>query len=357
MRSYNNIFESIASPEALFRAWDEFKRGKRAKKDVLAFEKNLEPNVFELHRDLTSKRYRHGPYTDFYITDPKLRHIHKAVVRDRILHHAIFAALNPLFEPTFIANSFSCRVDKGTHGGVEALAKMLRKVGKNSTLSCYVLKCDIRKFFDSIDQEILLGILRKRITDQGARWLLDNVISSYAAGLPREREREREEKIRQQGLPIGNLTSQLFANVYMNEFDQFVKHELRVKHYARYTDDFVIVGTDPDALMALLPSIRGFLRERLRLDLHPDKVEIRRYSKGVDFLGYVAFPHFRLLRKKTEKRMWRKLEHVIAQYKGGAADEERARAALNSYLGILSHADAYRLGERLKNNFWIRMNG
>jgi RNA-directed DNA polymerase len=140
----------------------------------------------------------------------------------------------------------------------------------------------------------------------------------------------------------------------MNEFDQFVKHTLRIKRYVRYTDDFTIVGNDPVALNALLPSIADFLRERLRLKLHPSKVEIRRYSKGVDFLGYVSFPKFRLLRKKTEKRMWRELRHVIAEYKRGTVTKERAEASLNSYLGILSHADAYRLSERVRNDFWMR---
>lgn len=193
MKTYDNVFEKIISPEALFYAWDEFKRGKRMKEDVLAFEKELESNIFGLHRDLKTKHYRHGPYSDFFIQDPKLRHIYKASVRDRVLHHAIFAALNPIFEPTYIAHSFSCRVGKGTHRGVEVLAQMLRTVSKNGTQPCYALKCDIRKFFDSIDYDILLGILEKRVFDHDTRWLMREVIGSYmAAGLKRERERERK---------------------------------------------------------------------------------------------------------------------------------------------------------------------
>jgi len=189
MKIYEHIFEKIISPEALFRAWDEFKRGKRMKEDVLAFEKELESNIFNLHRDLKTKRYRHGPYTDFYIQDPKLRHIYKANVRDRVLHHAMFAALNPIFEPTYIAHSFSCRIGKGNHKGVEVLAHMLRAVSRNGTQPCYALKCDIRKFFDSIDHDILLGILEKRIVDQETRWLMREIIESYEATGLRERER------------------------------------------------------------------------------------------------------------------------------------------------------------------------
>ena len=357
MKTYEHVFEKIASPEELFRAWDEFKRGKRMKEDVLTFERELESNIFCLHRDLISKRYKHGPYDDFFIQDPKLRHIYKASVRDRMLHHAMFAALNPIFEPTYIPNSFSCRVGKGTHKGVETLAQMLRAVSKNGTHPCYALKCDIRKFFDSIDHNILVGLLEKRIVDPDVCWLMREIIESYEAdNLVPTRLGGGEKNSSRKGLPIGNLTSQLFANVYMNECDQFVKHVLRIKHYVRYTDDFLIVDNDPTKLEQLLAPIQDFLRKRLRLELHPDKVEIRRYSKGVDFLGYVSFPHFRLLRKKTEKRMFRKLDHIVTDHKRDAVTKGRAEASLNSYMGMLSHADAHRLGEKLKNDFWIKIN-
>jgi RNA-directed DNA polymerase len=142
----------------------------------------------------------------------------------------------------------------------------------------------------------------------------------------------------------------------MNEFDQFVKHELKIKHYARYTDDFVIVSTDPKELANLLPCISDFLREYLKLELHPNKVEIRRYSQGIDFLGYIEFPHFRLMRKKSKKRMFRKITHATTKYKLGTFDKNRVEATLHSYLGILTHADAYRLGEKLKNDFWMQMS-
>ncbi len=359
MKIYEHVFDKIASPETLFRAWDEFKRGKRMKGDVLVFEKELERNIFDLYRDLKNKRYRHGQYADFYIQDPKLRHIYKASVRDRVLHHAMFAALNPIFEPTYIPYSFSCRLGKGTHKGVEVLGWILRAVSQNGTQPCYALKCDVRKFFDSIDHDILLSILEKRIIDPDTRWLIREIIESYEAAGYRERERERERESKnapRKGLPIGNLTSQLFANIYMNEFDQFMKHDLHIKHYVRYTDDFLIIGNDLTKLDILLQPIQNFLRDRLNLELHPDKVEMRRYSKGVDFLGYVAFPYFRLLRKKTEKRMRRKLGDIISGYKRDLVTKERAEASFNSYLGMLSHADAYRLSEKLKNDFWIKIH-
>ncbi len=168
MKIYRNIFDQIISPENFFLAWDAFKNGKRNKSDVGQFEWRLEELIFKLHRNLRNKTYKHGHYKSFYIRDLKQRHIHKASVRDRILHHAIFNILNPIFEETFISTSFSCRVGKGTHKGVDALEAMLRKVSKNNNRSCFALKCDIQKFFDSVDHQVLLAILEKRIKDENA---------------------------------------------------------------------------------------------------------------------------------------------------------------------------------------------
>ena len=194
MKKSLNLFNNICSAENLFSAWDEFKIGKTKKLDVLEFEKNLEQNIFKLNRDLLNQTYKHGPYEGFFISDPKRRHIHKATVRDRVLHHAVFRALNPIFELTFISNSFSCRIGKGTHNGVEAVAKMLRKESCNDRKNCYALKCDIQKFFDSVDHQILFKILKNKIRDEKILFLLKNIISSYSENseLTRERERERE---------------------------------------------------------------------------------------------------------------------------------------------------------------------
>ncbi len=191
MKTYQNIFELIISPENLFAAWDIFKSDKQKKSDVMKFEGDLEKHLFQLHRQLRDRKYRHGPYWGFYITDPKVRHIHKATVRDRILHHALFRVLYPIFESTFIATSFSCRVGKGTHRGVRYLAGAIRAVSKNYTKPCFVLKCDVRKFFDSIDHATLLEIMAKRIHDERTLNLLEVVVESYSAiAFTRERERE-----------------------------------------------------------------------------------------------------------------------------------------------------------------------
>ena len=346
-RVYHALFEAIASPERLFAAFEEFRKGKGKRPDVQEFEAHLEEHIFALHRDLMSGAYRHGPYSVFTICDPKQRPIHKATVRDRVLHHAVFAALNTVFEPTFIAHSFSCRKGKGTHRGVNTLETILRQTSRNGTRTCFALKCDVRRFFASVDHDVLLGILSRRINDHRVLRLLQCIIASFPSN---------DGVVAVRGIPIGNLTSQLFANVYMNEFDQFVKHELRIKQYIRYTDDFIVVSDDKNLLQDLLLPIREFLHQKLSLELHPHKVTVRKYSQGIDFLGYVLRPHHRVLRTITKRRMFRKLHEKVLACAKGSKTEESCEHSLQSYLGVLSHADSYRLSQELKNRYWMWMN-
>ncbi len=321
MKVYRNLYSQIISLDNLFLAWTEFKHGKQAKADVMKFDFDLEANIFGLHNDLVSGNYRHGRYHRFYITYPKQRLIHKASVRDRVLHHSVFNTLNPIFEETFIADSYSCRIGKGTHRGVKKLALMLRQVSKNNTQACFALKCDVAKFFACVDHIVLLDILGRRIKDEQTVALLRQIIRGF-----------RGSKGASKGLPIGNLTSQLFANVYMNEFDQFVKHQLKVKYYLRYTDDFIIAANRKEELKELLPALQEFLACVLKLVLHPQKVTISKYISGVDFLGYVIFPHHIRLRTKTKRRVMKRV----------------CERNLSSYLGVCSHANAYGLHKKIK---------
>ena len=345
MKTYNNVFNQIISPENLFLAWDAFKGDKRNKPDVLRFEWNLEEHIFKLHRDLKNKTYKHGPYKGFYVRDPKQRHIHKASVRDRVLHHAVSSVINPIFEPTFIPTSFSCRVGYGTHKGVEILEKIVRKIHRNGTNPCFILKCDIQKFFNTVDHIILLSILEKRIKDNNAMWLLKEIIESFSSSY--------STLFKGKGVPIGNLTSQLFANICMNEFDQFIKHEMKVKCYVRYTDDFAVVSSDRQYLEQIIPNITHFLNHKLKLKLHPKKIVIRKLRQGVDFLGYIIFPKHRLIRSKTKRRMFTKMRHRIEEYKLGQISRLTLEQSLQSYLGVLSHATAHTLSDKLKNQFWF----
>jgi len=348
MRIYTNLFNNLIAPENLFSAWEEFRRDKKKKADVLIFEKNLEQEIFALHRELESHTYCHSGYTGFYISDPKRRHIHKANVRDRVLHHAIMGTLYPLYEKTFINNSFSCRIGKGTHKGVHALRSMLYKASKNNTRNVYILKCDIEKFFDSINHEVLISILNLKIKDPDLMNLLKEVIESFSSG--------RSTLFDRCGVPIGNLTSQLFANVYLNVFDQFIKNEMKIKHYARYTDDFVIVSEDKDYLVNLIPKINYFLEDKLKLRIHPNKISITRFNKRIDYLGYVLFPYFTLIRKRTKKRVLRKINEKVLLYKKSEISKEQLDSTLMSYLGILSHADAHRFSQKLKNDYFFNVN-
>lgn len=298
------------------------------------FEFNLEDNLFKLHQELVSQTYRNDPYDSFYITDPKLRHIHKATVRDRVVHQAIFRVLYPLYERGFIPDSFSCRLGKGTHRGVARLDTYLRRVSRNLKLPTYVLKCDVRKFFATIDHKVLLDLIAHKSHDLSTTWLIRQVVESFEAAPGK-------------GIPLGNVTSQLFSNIYLNELDQFVKHKLKVCHYLRYCDDFVIVSEDREYLESLVPVLAKFLADKLKLQLHEKKIVLRKYAQGVDFLGYVVLPHYRVLRTKTRRRMMRKLLYKVGDLNQGGISAVSLNQSLQSYLGVLKHGCGFGLRQRL----------
>ena len=316
------FYKDIISLPNLFTAWEEFLKGKRKRKDVINFSENLSDNIYELHLSLKNRSYTHGPYTAFNISDPKPRNIHKASVRDRLLHHAVYRILYPYFDKKFIHDSYSCRLNKGTHKAINQFRNYSRKVSKNNTKQCWILKCDFKKFFASIDHETLRLIVAEH-SDEDTKWLLGEIIESFHT---------QTEK----GLPLGNLTSQLLVNIYMNEFDQFAKHKLKIKHYIRYADDFVIFSQNKELLTELVRYIELFLGEKLELELHPNKVLIKTLSSGIDFLGWVHFPGHRVLRTVTKRRMMKNLTK-------NSSKETRA-----SYLGLLKHGNTKKLREMIK---------
>ncbi len=310
-------------------AWKEFVKGKRHKRDVSEFSMRLMDNIFSLHNDLFNHTYKHGGYQAFKINDPKPRDIHKAAVRDRLLHHAIYRVIYPFFAKTFIADSFSCQLGKGTHKALARFRRFSCIVSKNNTRTCWILKCDIKKFFASIDQEILLEILKQYIPDENIIWLLERVIKSFSS------------TTLGRGLPLGNLTSQLLVNIYMNKFDQFIKHKLKIKYYIRYADDFVIFSQDHGWLEQRILLIKDFLFDRLKLELHPDKLFIKTLASGVDFLGWVNFGGHRVLRTATKKRMFAKIR------------ESLSLATINSYFGLLKHGNAYHLSSEITKIIFV----
>lgn len=320
-------YEGIISLENLFSAWREFVRGKKNKKDVQEFSLHLADNILQLHEELANFTYQHGGYQEFKISDPKPRLIHKAIVRDRILHHAVYRQLYPFFDRTFIADSYSCRLDKGAHRAIDRFNIFALRVSKNHRRTAWVLKCDIRKFFASIDQARLLEILTGYIADKNILRLLEIIIGSFNSD------------IKGKGLPLGNLTSQLLCNIYMNEFDQFVKHKLKAEYYIRYADDFVFLSPDKYELEIMLARADEFLEEDLKLAMHPDKVFIATYASGVDFLGWVNFVNYKTLRTKTKKRMFKRIY------------EQPKNETLQSYLGLMRHGNAYNIQQEVRNWF------
>jgi retron-type reverse transcriptase len=326
----SHSFEKIISLDNLLLAWQEFIKGKKTKPDVQEFSLRLFDNILALHISLANKSYRHGGYKSFYINDPKRRHIHKASVRDRLLHHAVYRILYPFFERTFVADSYSCRLNKGTHKALNRFRALAFMESKNHTHTCRVLKIDIRKFFASINHKILLLILREYIKDNDMIWLLKDIIESFISSAG--------ESV---GLPLGNLTSQLFANIYLNPFDRWVKHELKVRFYIRYADDIVFLSADKQFLIYILPKIKNFLQSNLKLNLHPDKIIINTIASGVDFLGWLHFPNHRILRKSTKRRMFNRIKI------------SPNNQTLQSYLGLLSHGNTYKIQEKLLNEYWL----
>ncbi len=315
-------FDSIIAMENLLLAWREFARGKTKKHDVQEFERNLVENLLDLQIDLSQGNYRHGAYQAFKINDPKPRDIHKALVRDRVLHHVLYRSLSPFYFPIFISDSYSCQLGKGTHKALDRFTKFARIVSKNNTKPCFVLKCDIRKFFASIDHKILFEILESRISDERLLSLLHVVVDSFDSGM------------KGKGLPLGNLTSQLLVNIYMHEFDVYMKQRLKVKYYIRYADDFVMFSGDREYLEGILQSVRQFLEDKLTLMLHPNKVSIETFSSGVDFLGWVHFPQHRVLRTITKRRIFRKI----------------SSSNQNSYKALLQHGNSHRQANKLGLN-------
>ena len=325
----NHSYKDIISLKNLYEAWKEFVCGKKDKKGIQEFNTYLSANIFKLHEDLKYKTYIHGGYEAFSINDPKPRNIHKASVRDRLLHHAVYRILYSYFDKRFIFDSYSCRNIKGTHRAMNRFRDFALKVSKNNSRTCWVLKCDIRKFFASIDHEILHTVIKRHDVDADTCWLIERIVGSFSSTQTGK------------GLSLGNLTSQLLVNIYMNEFDQYMKHTIKIKYYIRYADDFVILSDKKEELELLLILIDKFLKEKLALSLHPDKVYIKTFASGVDFLGWVHFPYHRVLRTSTKRKMFRKLR------------ESQKEETVLSYLGMLSHGNGYNLRCKLDDNNFL----
>ncbi len=329
-KTHKNIYPEIYSFEALYNGCLRARRGKRYNPEVLRFSERLEENLITLQNELIWHMYETGRYHTFYIYEPKKRMVAALPFRDRVVQHAAVAALTPIFEARFIADSYACRVGKGTHAGADRAQHLLRKVQRRQG-RVYVFKADIHHYFASVNHTILKGLLRQRIADPDTLWLLNQIIDSVPGPA---------------GIPIGNLTSQLFANIYLHALDEFVKYELREIDYIRYMDDFIIIHHNKNHLREIRPQVECFLDRELKLALN-DKTQVfpvaRHHGRALDFLGYKIWPTHRRLRKGSVCRMRRK----IALAKKGLFAEASLKRSLASWTGHASHADTYTLQNKI----------
>ena len=297
-KTFNSIWEKIISFENLYYAYKQARRSKRFQSEVLEFSFRLEENLIILQNELMWKTWEPSSWREFKVYDPKPRQINAPAFRDRVVHHALCRIIEPLFEPRFIYDSYACRVGKGTHAAMYRVRDFLRRIKRNHS-KVYILKADISQYFPSVDHERLKKIIRRTIRDKNVLWLIDTIID-YGGEDGR-------------GIPIGALTSQLFANVYLDTLDHFVKDELGIKFYVRYMDDFVILHWDKTHLKEVRNLIEEFLFKHLSLQLNP-KTQIFPYKQGVDFCGYRIWPTHVLPRKRTVKRARRRFKALARLY-------------------------------------------
>jgi retron-type reverse transcriptase len=348
----------------IYRCYLACRKNKRNSINALKFEINAEENIVKLEKELKHKTYRPSRSILFATRKPKLREIFAADFRDRVVHHVLVDYLERIWEKIFIHDSYACRKGKGTHKAVMRLRDFLRKISRNGKRKAYYLQLDIKDFFTAIDKDILFGMIKKKVSGKGIVWLTEKIIfwDCTRSFVLRDRERIIKKiplnksifgKENKRGLPIGNLTSQFFANVYLNELDQFAKHNLKVKYYIRYVDDLVLLSEKKEELMRWMDEIERFLESRLKLKLHPRRRKLRTVSNGVDFLGYIIREDYILVRRRVINNMKARLRYFEAAL-GRKRLQKYApkilgnlRQSIQSYLGHFRWANSYRLVEKL----------
>lgn len=337
----------------LFQAYYDCRRTKRNTPNALAFEERLERNLMDLYHDLVSGRYRPGTSICFVVEHPKVREIWAADFRDRVVHHVLYNRVAGQFLRSFIHDSYACIPGKGTHKAVEKIERHVRSQTQNYTKPGYVLKMDVANFFASIDRHVLDAQLARRITHPWWVWLYrtilhhdptqDVVIQGPKRLLRKVPAHKSLFNSKGRGLPIGNLSSQFFANVYLDDLDQYAKHRLRIKRWVRYVDDVVVIGECGKQLAALVDPVDAFLQDKLGLRLHPNKVSVNRVDHGFDAMGFIVRPHARYIRRLTVKNATRAVRELCED----KARPEKIAATADSYFGIFRQANAWRERERL----------
>jgi len=338
MKTYNNLYSEIYNMSNLLIAWRKARKGKTKKLYVIEFEKDIIGNLFQLQRELIEQTYSPKPLVTFILRDPKTRKISKSAFRDRIVHHALCNIIEPIFDRTFIYDSCANRKEKGNLFAIKRFEKFIKKVSKNgerkgifsnNQVKGYCLKADIKHYFQEVNHEILINIIKRKITDEKVIWLIREILRRGGrTGI---------------GMPLGNLTSQFFANVYLNELDYFVKHKLKAKYYIRYVDDFVILHASKSQLEIWLHQINDFLKRELKLELHPEKSRIISLSREVDFVGFRNFYYYKLLRRRNIKKMLSKVRY----YKLGNYSKVKLLESFQGWNAYAKWADSLNVRRRV----------
>jgi len=364
----------------LFRAYFDARKNKRNTINQLVFEKHLEPNIFALANEVLQYNYEPKSSICFMVNEPVKREIFAADFRDRVVHHFIYNYIAPVFEKTFINDSYSCRVGKGTHYGIKRIDHFIRSCSCNYTHDCYILKLDIKGYFMAMNKILLFQKVKQELIKRKNKLNFDLPLVLYLIektifndptknciikgqktdwhNLPKDKSLFHAKK--NCGLPIGNLTSQLFGNVYLNEFDHWVKKELGIKHYGRYVDDFVLIHENKDYLKSLIPVLTNFLLSTLKLNLHPRKIYLQHYTKGVIYLGAMIKPYRIYIGNRTKGNFYSTIQHynqIIDQRTPDKDDIQAFQSSMNSYLGIAKHYKTRNLRKKLifehmDNRWW-----
>lgn len=345
--------------EKLFQAYLDCRKHKRNTINALMFEYNLEENLSELYDDLISGNYVIGQSICFIVLYPKPREVWAADFRDRIVHHLIYNEIKDRFYKRFIKDTYSCIPLRGTTNAVKTIEKHAKSITNNYHETAYFLKADLKNFFVSIDKEILFSEIKKYVNED---WVL-NLIQQVIFHNPKNNVCVKSPKYKfdylpkykslwytpfEKGLPIGNLTSQFFSNVYLNVLDQYVKQHLKCKYYCRYVDDFVIMHKDPHYLNQIHKELTVFLKENLNLELHQNKKLINKIDKGIDFVGFVVKPYRINLRQKTLKRIFKIIREQKNNDKWFYEDElVKFVSTINSYLGMIRNTNGYNLRKKI----------
>ena len=352
MKTYKNLWKKVISFENLEKAYWKARKRKSNNPKIKKFEEHWRLNLCILMRELRNNTYKPKPLKKFVLRDPKTRVICVSEFRDRIIHHSLVNILQPIFEPRFIHDSYASRKGRGTLTAIQRFDKFKRKASNNGKLlknartnndvKGYVLKADIKHYFQTVNHKILMDLINKRIKDENIMWLVRIILDNYIA------------EIEGVGMPLGNWTSQFFANIYLDELDQFVKHKLKIKYYLRYVDDFVILHRSRKTLEEYRAKIKEFIKT-LELELHPDKCRIIPLRKGTTFLGYRIFYNHKLVRRRNLRKIKGKLKQSMKEYKKGKIDAWDVLEKLQGWSGYAMHANSYRLRQRMHKEWESRL--